>query len=408
MVLAGLTVLGVVLTGATMASWFAQPVLPVNVYLLDRTAGRDYQEHRALTWTLNFLKLRHDGKVYPGGSGQPESYNFTRDYFGFVPEFGAAEQPQAEQVKEAAGTDTKVDDSKGRELIFVGKEIELPAELSAPGVLYLADTTGEFVEWDYKRGVYVRYRNKVRGIQPKDLLTIKKFHDAGGLLIGEWNSVSNSTQFTNNADAALVQRGLKETKEGLKYLQEKELPQRERDLALARKFHNISGEKQLTAQVADTKDRIERHKKQLAELTAVTGTMQVGAPGGKAQEKVAALMGVKYQGWYGRFVDHFEEEREYDYQMWKSVLTSLRSSHPDQPNIVPHGPGFVFYRDGASRVYNPDTKLLEANPFSEPIVISENELGEGGINNDFPEDVERVLLQRYINIYGALPRWNRK
>jgi hypothetical protein len=28
------------------------------------------------------------------------------------------------------------------------------------------------------------------------------------------------------------------------------------------------------------------------------------------------------------------------------------------------------------------------------------------INKDFPEDVERVLLQQYVNLYGELPRWN--
>lgn len=31
-----------------------------------------------------------------------------------------------------------------------------------------------------------------------------------------------------------------------------------------------------------------------------------------------------------------------------------------------------------------------------------------GINNDFPEDVERILLQHYINLYGELPGWNRR
>jgi hypothetical protein len=31
-----------------------------------------------------------------------------------------------------------------------------------------------------------------------------------------------------------------------------------------------------------------------------------------------------------------------------------------------------------------------------------------GINMDFPEDVERVLLQRYIKLYGTLPKWNRR
>lgn len=31
-----------------------------------------------------------------------------------------------------------------------------------------------------------------------------------------------------------------------------------------------------------------------------------------------------------------------------------------------------------------------------------------GINKDFPEDVEGVLLQQFINLYGTLPRWNRR
>jgi hypothetical protein len=31
-----------------------------------------------------------------------------------------------------------------------------------------------------------------------------------------------------------------------------------------------------------------------------------------------------------------------------------------------------------------------------------------GVNNVFPEDVERVLLQQYINLYGELPKWNRR
>ena len=49
--------------------------------------GRDYQEHRALTWTLNFLKVRHNGKIYPEDKGSDQSnYNFATDYYGFVPQ----------------------------------------------------------------------------------------------------------------------------------------------------------------------------------------------------------------------------------------------------------------------------------------------------------------------------------
>ena len=28
-------------------------------------------------------------------------------------------------------------------------------------------------------------------------------------------------------------------------------------------------------------------------------------------------------------------------------------------------------------------------------------------NKNFPEDVERKLLQKHIKLYGKLPRWNR-
>ena len=31
-----------------------------------------------------------------------------------------------------------------------------------------------------------------------------------------------------------------------------------------------------------------------------------------------------------------------------------------------------------------------------------------GVNEDFPEDVERELLQQYINLYGTLPSWNKR
>jgi len=29
------------------------------------------------------------------------------------------------------------------------------------------------------------------------------------------------------------------------------------------------------------------------------------------------------------------------------------------------------------------------------------------VNKDFPEDVERTLLQKHIHIYGRLPKWNK-
>jgi hypothetical protein len=360
-----------------MAHWMISPTTPVNVYILDRTVGRDYQEHRALTWTLNFLKVRHDGKIYPGGNQGPSAYNFARDYYGFLPEFNEAQQPKVEEAKEAAGASkTPEEAAKGQQLIHVGRNRPLPASLATPGVLFLTDTTGEFVEYDARRDKYVRYRNPARGIQPADLPAIQRFQQNGGLLIGEWNSISNATQLTDNNEAALVQRGLRETRQGLNFLVGQELPRRERDLNLALRYNNRSGAQTLSQQVADTRARIVRHRRQIEELSQAARSYQTRMPGLQAQEAVARMLHVRYRGWYGRFVDHFEEEREYDYQMWKNVRDSLQR-RSNRPDVEPRGAGFVFYRDGSSKVYNPDTRRYEENPFSDPVVITEDELADG-------------------------------
>jgi cellulose synthase (UDP-forming) len=385
--LAGLTIIGLVAVLLTVGHWITTPTIPANVYILDRSVGRDYQEHRVLTWTLNFLKVKHNGKIYPDNQQSgPTSYNFVTDYFGFVPrpevqpDTGALEQTK----DDVTDTSTNVQETgKGeiRDLLSIGTNRELPQNLEAPGVLYLVDTNGEFVEWDYQKNRYVRYRNPERGIQAKDVEPIRDFHSRNGLLIGEWNTISNATQFTNNDEIKLVERGLKETREGLKYLVEKELPQRQRDLALARKYNDKKGIAEMEKQVADTKERIARHREQLVKLGALTKETETNRPSAQAQEQVAALMKVKYLGWYGRFVPHFEEEREYDYQMWKSVRDSLAERLGKGQDYAPYGPGFVFYRDGASQVYNPDTKQVEPNPFSEPIVITQEELAGNGVSD---------------------------
>ncbi|MDF2439365.1 MAG: hypothetical protein JWN98_349, partial [Abditibacteriota bacterium] len=51
--------------GWTMLHWATSPEVPVNVYVVDRTTGRDYQEHRSLAWTLNYLKVRKQPQFGP-------------------------------------------------------------------------------------------------------------------------------------------------------------------------------------------------------------------------------------------------------------------------------------------------------------------------------------------------------
>jgi hypothetical protein len=63
------------------------------------------------------------------------------------------------------------------------------------------------------------------------------------------------------------------------------------------------------------------------------------------------------------------------------VQDALRKRFPnDKSKWDPQGPGFVFYKDGPSRIYDPETQKLEENPFSEPIVVTSDELGQGPTN----------------------------
>ena len=385
LILAAITTLGLLAGVFTMAHWATQGPIRSNVYLLDRTVGRDYQEHRVLTWTLNFLKVQHNGRIYPENQRNTASnYNFATDYYGFVPQPETVpDEGAVENTKEAAETTTNVQAvGKGdvRDLLSIGKDRAMPDDLSTPGVLYLVDTNGEFVERDYRKDRYVRYRNPVRGIQPEDVEPIRDFYNRNGLIIAEWNSISNATQFTNNDEEMLVARGLQETRKGLQYLQNTELPQREKDLALARRYNNRAGIAELEEQVADTKERIQRHKQELAKLGVLVQGYQRNRPSANARREVEKLLHVTYRGWYGRFIDHIEHEREYDYQMWKSVRDAEAARLNKGPDYVPYGPMFVFYRDGADQVYNPDTKQVEDNPFSEPIVINQDELADNDIN----------------------------
>ncbi|HEY0075895.1 MAG TPA: glycosyltransferase [Abditibacteriaceae bacterium] len=391
LILAILTTLGLLAGVFTMGHWAMQSPIRSNVYLLDRTVGRDYQEHRVLTWTLNFLKVQHNGRIYPENQrNAPSSYNFATDYYGFVPQPETVpDEGTVENTKEAAETTTNVQRvGKGdvRDLLSVGKDRPLPGTpnapgtLNAPGVLFLVDTNGEFVERDYRKDRYVRYRNPVRGIQPEDVKPITDFYNANGLVIAEWNSISNATQFTNNDEERLAQKGLDETRKGLKYLQEVELPKRQKDLALARRYNNKAGIADLEEQVSDTKERIQRHKQELAKLGQLVQGYAGNRPATNARRQVEKLLHVTYRGWYGRFVDHIEQEREYDYQMWKSVRDAEAEDLNKGPDYVPYGQRFVFYRDGADQVYNPDTKQVEDNPFSEPIVIKQEELADNDIN----------------------------
>ena len=80
-------------------------------------------------------------------------------------------------------------------------------------------------------------------------------------------------------------------------------------------------------------------------------------------------------------MDKFESEEEFDRRLFQNVKEFAdKKRFPNGPK----GPGFVFYHDGPSRVKDPESppdnpRYIE-NPFSEPIIITQDELRRGPIN----------------------------
>jgi cellulose synthase (UDP-forming) len=369
----GLMVASLVFIGLiawSFIGWWLAPKQPVNVYVLDRTTGRDYQEHRGLTWTLNYLKLSKQDGFGPEGASSGTGYDFAKDFWGYIP--GNPDNAQEDPTHQA-------------DLIVGGQDRPLPEEFKAPGVIYLADTYGEFVEYDYGKEKYIRYGLPLdqRGIKPEEVDRIIDFHDRGGLVLGEWNTIGYPTLPAETVtDRAALQQGLTRVKVGLKFYQTQELPRRMAALKQAQADNNASAIAIFENQIAETKERIRKAQRDQTDLESLIESAAQRENQLAAQKRLEKLLKADYRGWYGRYVDNFADEREYDFRMWKNVRDSLSKRFPnDKSKWEPRGPGFVFYKDGPSRIFNEETKQLEENPFSVPVVITQEELGEGPTNN---------------------------
>jgi hypothetical protein len=362
-----LSMLLIIAVSVTMVRWAMMPTTPVNVYILDRTAGRDYQEHRMLAWTLNFLKIKKNAGLNPSGStNQGTNYDWAEDYYGFVPAVSPDAQPQVGRAP--------------ADIVGGGLNRLLPAELATPGVLYLSDTYGEFVEWDASRGAYVFYRSNPRGVTPEDVDKIQEFYDRNGLVMGEWNTLGYPTLPADPADYTAMEsesrQGVARVRTGLTFLQTQELPQRERQLQQARASGNPEWQATMEQQVLETREKIENQRRDLARLQEQVDQRASVQEQLAAQQQLEQILHVDYQGWYGRYVDRFEDQEEFDWRLYKNVNSFDKKRFPNGPK----GPGFVFYKDGPSRVFNEQTQKYEGNPFSEPVIITQDELRPGSIN----------------------------
>jgi len=359
----GILTLGLVIaSGVTMVRWYTSPTYPVNVYILDRTTGRDYQEHRALMWTLNFLKVQKQEGFSPNEAGdKSRTYDFAGDFYGFVPGDPA----------------TAVEDPERQgDLLVMGnpeKRRLLPGKLQTPGLLYLADTYGEFVEYDYRKEKYIRYRSERRGIAPAEVDRIEDFSSRKGLLIGEWNTIGYPTLPGLTIDRSDLRTGLVNARKGLDFLRNQELKQRQKDLQRAQALGDMQWQATMKQQIEETEQAIDKVERDLKALRKQQEKQAGYDKQLAAQQRLEKLLHVDYLGWYGRFVDKFEEEEEFDFRLWKNLEHFVKEKFP---NGKLSGPGFVFYRDGPSQILNPQPPHdLQPNPFSEPLVITHDELG---------------------------------
>lgn len=407
----GLMIVSLIIIGAvawSVIAWWLAPAKPVNVYVVDRTTGHDYQEHRSLIWTLNYLKLHKQPEFGPQGvASNGQSYHFDRDYWGYVP--GDPENAQEDPTNQA-------------DLVVFGENRRLPDEFQTPGVVFLADTYGEFVEYDFGSEKYIRYVSEPRGLQPDEIDRVEDFYDRGGLVLAEWNTIGYPTLPASTVtDRAALQAGLNRVQQGLRFYRNRELPPRQRQLESARRRGDKNAIATFEQQVADTQNRIRTAERDLANMQSLIETAAQREAQLAAQQRLERLLKADYRGWYGRYVDDFSEEREFDFRLWKNVQNHLRERFPDDKDKwEPDGPGFVFYKDGPSQIFNPETEKLEPNPFSEPVVITREELGEGpttryaeihknskAADDPLLKNVPESMANRFwFDVVGAMPGAN--
>ncbi len=347
--------------GVSVARWYAAPLVPVNLTIVDRTVGRDEIEHRSLIWALNYLKIRKQPGFGPNGGLKRTAYDSKLDYYGFVPGSGLKLRP----------------DRTGQgDLVAFGRERALPATLATPGALYLADTYGEFVEYDARRDRYVRHRAKPRGLSAQEIDRIGNFARKGGLVMGEWNTLGFPTRPGVFASQAAVETAMRVMQERRDFLIWHEYVRVRHQLQAAERRGDFRAVGRLRGLVEDIRGQIVDAKAKLNGVKAYAKQRTIVAAQVAAHERLERLLHVRYAGWYGRYVERFEDEKEYDFPLYKNVRDYLTRQNNGRETL-PSGPGFVFYPDGPSQIFDPKTRSLQPNPFAHPIAILGRDLGGG-------------------------------
>ena len=338
--------------------WTGAPIYPVNVSILDRTFGQNGSEHRALSWTLNYLKVRHQPNFGPSaGQSQRTQYDAALDYYGFVPD-----------PKRLA-----IDPTKAADYVASGRDRALPATIATPGALYLADAYGEFTQYEAKSGKYVRFRAPRRGLSSEEIANVDDFARRGGLIIAEWNTLGYPTRPGNFIAPAQLEAATQTQRERVQNIERVRIPTARRALRRVESGDNFKAIRDARGRLEDERGALIDARAKLDGLKNSVFYNAVQYRQARASQQLESLLHVQYDGWYGRYVENFAEAERYDNALWKSVraYVSAKNGKPTDPS----GRGFVFYPDGPSEVYNPKTRALEPSPFGKPVAILEDELG---------------------------------
>ncbi|MDQ3814440.1 MAG: hypothetical protein M3347_10875, partial [Armatimonadota bacterium] len=217
-----------------------------------------------------------------------------------------------------------------------------------------------------------------RGLWPEEVQQIEDFYRRQGLVIAEWNTLGYPTLPGLTVADKDVPTGLANVPKGLAFLRDQELAQRQSQLRQARAVGNVQWQKTMEEQIIQTRQTMDRIKQDLKDLRKQQAKRASYRAQLAAQRRLEELLHVHYLGWYGRFVARFEDEEEFDHRLWKNLAHLVKAKFPHGKLS---GPGFVFYHDGAPhKVINPNPPHeLQPNPAAEPIVITQDELGEGRI-----------------------------
>lgn len=334
--------------------WNATPETPINVYIVDKTVGQFGQEHRGLTWVLNYLKVRKAPTFGPAPAQRRETYSWSRDYYGFVPW-------QNPQLTRGPG--------KNGQLLAYGGERPLPTRLSPPGIMYLADTYGEFSQVDRRRGE-VRVRSRARGMSENEIDNLGSFMRRGGLVVGEWNVLGYPTRPGRFVPRPELERRQTAFRQRRHFLQTRELPRLRGVNAAASGRNDFRTVKRSRDKIEDVRGELKDIQYKLLGLQYQMDRSDQDTRQLAAAQKLEKLLRVRYRNWYGRYVANFQDEKKYDPALWESVRASL--SRRAGKNVWPRGPGFVFYPDGTQNIGVGEER--KTSPFAEPIALLQQDL----------------------------------